>query len=60
MAYYYHSLANPTTKGFFEDLNNAVANIGYVSEGEKLIILAFKAGVNGDQKSAGGTFKKIG
>ena len=23
MAYYYHSLANPTTKGFFEDLDNA-------------------------------------
>ena len=59
MAYYYHSLANPTTKGFFEDLNNAVANIGYVSEGEKLIILAFKAGVNGDQKLQEEHLKKL-
>jgi tetratricopeptide (TPR) repeat protein len=50
MAYYYHSLANPTNKGFFEDLDNAVANTETISEGEKLIILALKAGVDGDQK----------
>ena len=59
MAYYYHSLANPTTKGFFEDLNNAVANIANVSEGEKLIILAFKAGVDGDQKLQEEHLKKL-
>lgn len=51
MAYYYHSLANPTNKGFFEDLDNAVANIENVSEGERLIILALKAGVDGNQKA---------
>jgi tetratricopeptide (TPR) repeat protein len=51
MAYYYHSLANPTNKGFFEDLGNAVANTANVSEGEKLIILALKAGVDGNQKA---------
>ena len=50
MAYYYHSLANPTNKGFFEDLNNAVKNIGQISEGEKLFIMALKAGVDGNQK----------
>ncbi|MBK7631797.1 MAG: tetratricopeptide repeat protein [Ignavibacteriales bacterium] len=50
MAYYYHSLANPTTKGFFEDLDNAVENSESASEGEKLIILALKAGVDGNQK----------
>jgi tetratricopeptide (TPR) repeat protein len=51
MAYYYHSLANPTNKGFFEDLNNAVANANNVSEGEKLIVLALKAGADGNQKA---------
>ena len=50
MAYYYHSLANPTTKGFFSDLDNATANLDNVSEGEKLFILALKAGVDGNQK----------
>jgi len=32
MAYYYHSLANPTNKGFFEDLDNAVALTDNISE----------------------------
>lgn len=49
-AYYYHSLANPTAKGFFEDLDNAVAYADKASEGERLIILALKAGVDGNQK----------
>ena len=51
MAYYYHSLANPTNKGFFKDLDNAVANAGNVSEGERLFVLALKAGVDGNQKA---------
>jgi len=51
MAYYYHSLANPTNKGFFEDLDNAIASADNVSEGEKLIVLALKAGVDGNQKA---------
>lgn len=51
MAFYYHSLANPTNKGFFEDLDNAVANANNVSEGEKLIVLALKAGADGNQKA---------
>ncbi len=50
MAYYYHALSNPTTKGFFKDLKNAVAFKDKTSEGEKLIILALKAGVDGNQK----------
>ena len=49
-AYYYHSLANPTAKGFFEDLDNAIAYADQASEGERLIILALKAGVDGNQK----------
>ena len=51
MAYYYHSLANPTNKGFFEDLDNAVASADNVSEGERLFVLALKAGVDGNQKA---------
>ncbi len=50
MAYYYHALSNPTTKGFFEDLKNAVAFKDKSSKGEQLIILALKAGVDGNQK----------
>lgn len=50
MAYYYHSLANPTNKGFFEDLDNALKNSEKISEGEKLFIQSLKAGVDGDQK----------
>lgn len=58
-AYYYHSLANPTAKGFFEDLDNAVANADKVSEGERLIILALKAGVDGNQKLQEEHLKKL-
>ena len=50
LAYYYHANANTTTKGFFEDLDKAVALADKVSEGEKLIIMAFQAGANGEQK----------
>jgi tetratricopeptide (TPR) repeat protein len=50
LAYYYHALANPTTKGFFEDFNKAVSLADKVSEGERLMILALKAGVDGDQQ----------
>ncbi|NWF88468.1 MAG: tetratricopeptide repeat protein [Ignavibacteriaceae bacterium] len=50
LAYYYHALANPTTKGFFEDLEKATALADKVSDGEKLMIQAFKAGADGDQK----------
>jgi len=50
MAYYYHSLANPTTKGFFEDLENAMINSEKISEGEQLFIKALKAGVEGNQQ----------
>ena len=59
MAYYYHSLSNPTTKGFFEDLDKAMANLDKASEGEKLIIQALKAGVDGDQKAQEDHLKKL-
>ena len=50
MAYYYHALSNPTNKGFFADLKNALAFKDKASQGEKLIILALKAGVDGNQQ----------
>ena len=53
IAHYYSALSNPTTKGFFKDLKNAVAFIDKTSKGEKLIILAFQAGVDGNQKKQG-------
>ena len=46
LCYYYLSLAQPNAKGFFEKLDNAVALVDQVSEGEKLWILGFQAGVN--------------
>ena len=58
-AYYYHSLANPTAKGFFEDLDNAVAFADKASEGEKLMILALKAGVDGNQLQQEEYLKKL-
>ncbi len=59
LAYYYHSLANPTTKGFFEDLEKTLALTDKVSEGEKLMILSLKAGVDGDQKKQEEHLKKL-
>jgi len=59
LAYYYHSIANPTTKGFFADLEKTLALTDKVSEGEKLLILSLKAGVDGDQKKQEEHLKKL-
>jgi tetratricopeptide (TPR) repeat protein len=59
MAYYYHALSNPTTKGFFEDLKNAFAFKDNASEGEKLIILALQAGVDGNQQKQEGYLTQL-
>jgi len=58
-AYYYHSLANPTAKGFFEDLEKALTYADKASEGERLTILALKAGVDGNQKVQEEYLKKL-
>jgi len=47
MAYIYLSQARAGTKEFFENLNKAVALADKVSEGERLWILGYQAGVNG-------------
>lgn len=49
-AHYYHAIANPTTKGFFEDVDKAMALVDNVSEGEKLMIMSLQAGANGEPK----------
>lgn len=47
MGYLFLCLAQPTTKGFFEKLNKAVALADKVTEGERLWILGVEAAVNG-------------
>ncbi len=59
IAYYYHALANPTAKGLIEDINKAVANAGNASEGERLLILALKAGTDGNQLLQEQNLKKL-
>lgn len=48
LAHYYNALSSPTAKGFFEQLDKAVALADNASEGEKLVILAAEAGANGN------------
>lgn len=59
MAYFYHALANPTNKGFFEDLDNALKNSEKSSEGEQLFIKSLKAGVDGNQQLQEQHLKKL-
>ena len=47
LARYYYALAQPTVKGFFNELEKAVALANQVSEGERLWIEGLQAGVNG-------------
>src|SRR5208282_5938272 len=42
------AISAPTAKEFFEHMNKAVSLADKASEGEKLLILATQAGVNGD------------
>jgi tetratricopeptide (TPR) repeat protein len=47
LARYYYVLAQPTARGFFDELEKAVALADQVSEGERLWIEGLQAGVNG-------------
>ncbi|MBU1919329.1 tetratricopeptide repeat protein, partial [bacterium] len=53
LAHLLYAFTQPSNKGFLESLNNAVGLVDKVSEGEKLIILAQQAGVNGDPTQQG-------
>ncbi len=54
-AYGHLALANtaPSAKEFFESMKRAVALVDHASEGERLMILAADAGVNGDVEAQG-------
>ncbi|HSP86779.1 MAG TPA: tetratricopeptide repeat protein, partial [Ignavibacteriaceae bacterium] len=59
LAYFYHATANPTTKGFFEDLEKMTALTDKVSEGERLLILSLKAQSDGNQAKQEEHLKKL-
>jgi tetratricopeptide (TPR) repeat protein len=48
LAYLNLAQVSPTAKRFFENLKKSVALADKVTEGERLLILGFEAGVNGD------------
>ncbi len=50
LAYYYDALSGATAKNFFEQLDKAAALENDVSQGEKLMIMAAKAGASGETK----------
>ena len=49
LAHYNLALAAPSTKEFFQHLNQAVAHADKASEGERLMILTLQAGANADR-----------
>jgi tetratricopeptide (TPR) repeat protein len=48
-AYFQLAQSSPTAKGFFDNMKKAVAMADKVSEGERLLIMGFQAGVDADQ-----------
>lgn len=59
MAYVYYAQAQPTLKGFFEEVNKAYALKDKVSEGEKLWIEGLKAGADGFPMKQREFYKKM-
>ena len=59
LAYLNSSFNQPTAKAFFERLNKAVALAETVSEGERLMILGFEAGVNGKPMKQREYYRKL-
>jgi len=59
MAYLFLASAQPTTKGFYENLNQAAARAEMVSNGEKWWILGVQAGVNAFPMEEREYFKKL-
>ena len=59
MAYVGYAFNYPSAKGFFENLNKAVALVDKVSEGEKTYILGVDAGVSGKPKEQQKYFEKL-
>lgn len=59
MAYLNLAFAQPTAKGFFESYYKATSLLGDVSEGERLWILGFEAGVNGETEKQGNYYRRL-
>jgi len=59
MAYLNRAPNQPTAKAFFADLNKAVSLADKVSEGEKLQILGFEAGVNANPTKQKEYYEKL-
>lgn len=59
LAYLNFSFNQPTAKGFFEQLEKAVALADKTSEGERLQILGVQAGVNGDPAKQKEYYQKL-
>ncbi len=59
MGYLYLSLAQPSAKEFFESLDKAKVFVDKVSEGERLWILGFEAGVNGNPAKQRELYEKL-
>ena len=59
LAYLNRSFNQPSAKGFFDDLNKAVSLVNKVSEGERLQILGFEAGVNANPTKQKEDYEKL-
>jgi tetratricopeptide (TPR) repeat protein len=59
LAHLFFSFNQPTAKGFFEKLDKAVALADNASEGERLWIMGFQAGVNGDPAKQKEYYQKL-
>ena len=58
-AYYFDAVSSPTTKGYFEQIDEAWKLKDNASEGERLLIIASKAGTSGDIKTQEASLKKL-
>ncbi len=59
LAYYFDAITNSSAKGFFAQLQKADELKDKASEGEKLIIMAGKAGASGETKKQQESLKKL-
>jgi tetratricopeptide (TPR) repeat protein len=59
MAYLNFANSQPTAKGFFEQLDKAVALADKVSDGERLWLVGFQAGVNGNPAKQKEHYQKL-
>jgi len=59
LGYFYLAQSSPTAKGFFDNMKKALARLDKASEGERLLILGFEAGVNANQPLQKECYEKL-